>query len=52
MKGITPTSVLSNNGPGAAEMAPWIKALAALPEDPGSISSTHVVLETFVLQPL
>ena len=26
----------------AGEMAQWIRALAALPEDPGSIPSTHM----------
>jgi hypothetical protein len=32
----------ANNG--AGEMIQWLKALAALPEEAGSISSTHVVV--------
>ena len=31
---------------GAGELAQWLRALAALPEDPGSISSTHMVGHT------
>lgn len=28
---------------GAEEMAHWLRTLAALPEDPGSIPSTYIV---------
>jgi hypothetical protein len=30
----------------AGEMAQWLRALAALPEDPGSIPSTHMTAHT------
>lgn len=31
----------------AGEMAQWLRVLAILPEDPGSVPSTHVVAHTF-----
>jgi hypothetical protein len=31
--------------PQAGEMAQWLRTLSTLPEDPGSIPSTHVVKE-------
>jgi hypothetical protein len=30
---------------GAGEVAQWLKALAALPENPGSIPSTHMAAD-------
>ena len=31
---------------GAVEMVAWLRSLAALPEDPDSILSTHMTAET------
>ena len=35
--------IIKENG-GAGEMAQWLRALDALPEDPGSIPSTHMAV--------
>ena len=32
----------------AGEMAQWLKALTALPEDPGSILSTHIAAHNYL----
>jgi hypothetical protein len=34
---------LKENNVGAGEMAQWLRALTALPEDPSSIPSNHMV---------
>jgi hypothetical protein len=36
---------------GAREMAQWLKALAALPEAPSSIPSTHMAVHNLLLTP-
>jgi hypothetical protein len=33
---------------GAGEMSQWLRVLAALPEDPGSIPSTHMIAHNCV----
>jgi hypothetical protein len=33
---------------GAGEMTQWLKALDALPEDPGSIPSTHMEVHSYL----
>jgi hypothetical protein len=35
-------NVFKNLGMGAGEEAQWLRALAAFPEDPGSIPSAHM----------
>jgi hypothetical protein len=32
----------------AEEMAPWLRAVAALPEDPDSISSLHMAAHNYL----
>ena len=36
------TRITGENRDGAGEMAQWLRALTALPKDPGSIPSTHM----------
>ena len=42
-KGEDEEPCLKDNNAGAGEIAQWLRAPAALPEDPGLIPSTHVV---------
>lgn len=37
-----------NKIPEAGEMAKWLRALPALPEDPGSIPSTYMVVHNYL----
>jgi hypothetical protein len=37
---------------GAGEMAPWLRALSALPEDPGSVPRTHMAAYQLPVSPV
>jgi hypothetical protein len=41
-------AVIKIVGLGAGEMAEWLRSLAALPEDPGLISSTHMAANNYL----